>query len=67
MNGFSGSCAACGHHWHVLPPDRAPMPPAVALRLMESAVCPQCGNEGRPGQPVRFHAGQDQPAASNSP
>jgi hypothetical protein len=59
--GFTGQCSACGHAWHVLPPDRLPMPIGTALRLMESAYCPRCGNDGLTGRPLRFRSFADQP------
>lgn len=54
MNGFAGKCGACGHEWYVIPAENLPMPISSALRLMQSAFCPECGNEGRPGSPVNF-------------
>jgi len=54
MIGFAGKCGACGHEWYVIGPENLPMPISSALRLMESAFCPECGNAGQRGSPVNL-------------
>ena len=50
--GYAARCDACGYEWWVIHRDNLPMPLNGAIRLMQTAHCPKCDNDGKHGKPL---------------
>lgn len=45
--GYAASCEACGYEWWLIHRDNLPMPLDGAVRIFQTARCPNCDNDGK--------------------